>query len=91
MPLTDLSNPDILLRENWGTHLSYGADGTPLLPSSFVAELGPRVWIVDLREAEDLVGPGPVQIPIDEAPTSLQCGDVAREGDERPIRKPCTA
>ena len=57
MPLTDLSNPDILLRENWGTHLSYGTDGTPLLPPSFVAELGPRVWIVDLREDADLVGP----------------------------------
>jgi len=43
MPLTDLSNPDILLRENWETHLSYSTDGTPLLPPSFVAELGPRV------------------------------------------------
>jgi len=57
MPLTDLSNPDILLRENWEAHLSYGTDGTPLLPPSFVAELGPRVWIVDLRGDEDLVGP----------------------------------
>ena len=57
MPLTDLSNPDILLRENWETHLSHGTDGTPLLPPSFVAELGPRVWIVDLREDSDLVGP----------------------------------
>ena len=57
MPLTDLSNPDILLRENWETHLSYGTDGTPLLPPSFVAELGPRVWIVDLREDADLIGP----------------------------------
>ena len=57
MPLTDLSNPDILLRENWKTNLSYGTDGTPLLPPSFVAELGPRVWIVDLRDDADLVGP----------------------------------
>ena len=57
MPLTDLSNPDILLRENWATYLSYGTDGTPLLPPSFVAELGPRVWIVDLRKDADLVGP----------------------------------
>ena len=57
MPLTDLSNPDIWLRENWETHLSYGTDGTPLLPPSFVAELGPRVWIVDLREDAEIVGP----------------------------------
>ena len=57
MPLSDLSNPDILLRENWTAHLSRGADGTPNLPPSFVAELGPRVWLIDLREAPELIGP----------------------------------
>jgi rhodanese-related sulfurtransferase len=57
MPLSDLSNPDILLRENWASHLSLGADGTPTLPPSFVAEVGPRVWLVDVREDGELLGP----------------------------------
>jgi len=57
MPLSDLSNPDVLLRENWAAQRRSGADGTHLLPASFVAEAGPRVWIVDLREPEELVGP----------------------------------
>ncbi|MFK7998365.1 MAG: rhodanese-like domain-containing protein [Polyangiales bacterium] len=57
MPLSDLSNPDVLLRENWEAQRRYGADGTPLLPPSFVAEAGPRVWIVDVRTDSDQVGP----------------------------------
>ena len=57
MPLSDLSNPDILLRENWEAHLTHGADGTPALPPSFVAELGPRAWLIDLRRDAELVGP----------------------------------
>jgi rhodanese-related sulfurtransferase len=57
MPLSDLSNPDILLRKNWDAALSVGPDGTPTLPASFVAELGPRVWLVDVRDDEDLIGP----------------------------------
>jgi len=57
MPLTDLSNPDVLLRENWEARLRRSADGTPLLPPAFVAEAGPRVWIVDVRPDGELVGP----------------------------------
>ena len=57
MPLSDLSNPDILLRENWEAHLALSADGTPTLPPSFVAELGPRVWLVDVRDDGPLTGP----------------------------------
>ena len=57
MPLSDLSNPAILLRENWQARARVGADGTPDLPPSFVAEVGPRVWIVDVRGDEALVGP----------------------------------
>ncbi|HJL18091.1 MAG TPA: rhodanese-like domain-containing protein [Sandaracinaceae bacterium LLY-WYZ-13_1] len=57
MPLSDLSNPDVLLRENWQTQCRLGADGTPLLPPRFVAEAGPRVWIVDVREDGELTGP----------------------------------
>ena len=57
MPLSDLSNPDILLRENWAARLTHGADGTPTLPPSFVAELGPRVWLIDVRDDSELVGP----------------------------------
>ncbi|MEM1032114.1 MAG: rhodanese-like domain-containing protein [Myxococcota bacterium] len=56
MPLTDLSNPDVLLRENWNTSLLHGADGTPLLPPNFVAEAGPRVWLIDVRRADELDG-----------------------------------
>lgn len=57
MPLSDLSNPDVLLRENWEAQRRHGADGTPLLPPAFVAEAGPRVWIIDVREDDELVGP----------------------------------
>lgn len=56
MPLSDLSHPDILLRENWEASRRFGVDGTPLLPPAFVAESGARVWIVDIREPEELVG-----------------------------------
>ena len=57
MPLSDLSNPDVLLRENWSARLDRTTDGTPVLPPSFVAEAGPRVWVVDVREEHELVGP----------------------------------
>jgi rhodanese-related sulfurtransferase len=57
MPLSDLSNPDILLRENWATHVGLSADGTPILPPAFVAELGPRVWLIDVRQDDELTGP----------------------------------
>jgi rhodanese-related sulfurtransferase len=57
MPLSDLSNPDVLLRENWFASARLGADGTPVLPPPFVAEAGPRVWICDIREDDELVGP----------------------------------
>jgi len=57
MPLSDLSNPDVLLRENWAAHLNRTTDGTPVLPPSFVAEAGPRVWVVDVREEAELSGP----------------------------------
>lgn len=57
MPLSDLSNPDVLLRERWAAQRRSGTDGTPLLPSSFVAEAGPRVWIVDVRDPQELLGP----------------------------------
>lgn len=77
MPLSDLSNPDVLLRENWDSHLAHGADGTPTLPPSFVAESGPRVWLVDVRADEELTGPqghipGVWRLPFSEV------GDVAR-------------
>ncbi len=69
MPLSDLSNPDILLRENWLAQLRHGADGTPLLPPAFVAEAGPRVWIIDVREDDELTGalghiPGVSRMPL---------------------------
>jgi rhodanese-related sulfurtransferase len=57
MPLTDLSNPDVLLRENWEAQRRLSSDGTPNLPPSFVAESGPRVWIIDVRDDHELVGP----------------------------------
>lgn len=57
MPLSDLSNPAVLLRENWEARKRVGPDGTPHLPPSFVAEVGPRVWIIDVRPDEALVGP----------------------------------
>lgn len=57
MPLSDLSNPDVLLRENWHNTLRHSTDGTPILPAAFVAEAGPRVWIVDVRDEPELLGP----------------------------------
>lgn len=94
MPLTDLSNPDVLLRENWDNHLRHTADGTPVLPPSFVAEAGPRVWIVDVREDEELTGaaghiPGVQRVPFSQVgaiaeslpaytPVILVCDDGTR-------------
>ncbi len=77
MPLSDLSNPDVLLRENWDAQLRFGADGTPLLPPAFVAEAGPRVWIIDVRDDAELVGalghiPGVWRAPL------AHVGDVAK-------------
>lgn len=57
MPLSDLSNPDVLLRENWEAEKRLSADGTPNLPPTFVAEAGPRVWLVDVRDDDGLLGP----------------------------------
>ena len=69
MPLSDLSNPDVLLRENWESHLRQSADGTPLLSPAFVAEAGPRVWLVDVRSDQELLGstghiPGVWRMPL---------------------------
>ncbi len=91
MPLSDLSNPSILLKESWDASLRRGADGTPLLPPAFVAEAGPRVWILDVREADELGGPlghipGVVRAPLRDigsvaeklpafTPVILVCGD----------------
>lgn len=57
MPLTELSNPDVLLRDNWEARKHVGSDGTHYLPPAFVAEVGPRVWIIDVRDADALTGP----------------------------------
>lgn len=57
MRVTELSNPDVLLRDNWEARKHVGSDGTHYLPPAFVAEVGPRVWIVDVREDEALTGP----------------------------------
>ncbi|MGF1468614.1 MAG: rhodanese-like domain-containing protein [Sandaracinaceae bacterium] len=94
MPLSDLSIPDVLLRENWETHVRYTTDGTPVLPPSFVAEAGPRVWIVDVRDDDELTDaaghiPGTWRMPIDRVgeikkllpgytPVVLVCSDGAR-------------
>jgi len=69
MPLSDLSNPDVLLRENWEARRRLGTDGTPLLPPAFVAEAGPRVWLVDVRSDAELTGhaghiPGVWRMPL---------------------------
>ena len=94
MPLSDLSNPDVLLRENWAAQCRIGTDGTPLLPPAFVAESGPRVWIVDVREDDELLGPlghvpGVWRVPMDRitdiasvltayTPVVLVCSDGVR-------------
>jgi rhodanese-related sulfurtransferase len=57
MPLSDLSNPDVLLRENWQARKRIGSTGTPYLPASFVAGVGARVWIIDVRDDAGLTGP----------------------------------
>lgn len=94
MPLTDLSHPDTRLRERWNAQLRHGADGTPKLPPAFVAEAGPRVWIIDVREDDELTGPqghipGVWRVPMAAigevarklpafAPVVLVCSDGAR-------------
>jgi rhodanese-related sulfurtransferase len=57
MPLRTLSDPELRLRELWDASRHLGADGTPLLPPKFVAEAGPRVWLVDVRADGELTGP----------------------------------
>ncbi len=56
MPLTPLSDPDVLFRENWRQALHRGPDGTPLVPPRFVGEAGPRLWVLDLRGDAELTG-----------------------------------
>jgi len=57
MPLSDLSKPEVLFRETWDAHARRSADGTPILPASFVARADARVWTVDVREDHELTGP----------------------------------
>ena len=96
MPLSDLSDPDVLLRKNWEARVTQGADGTPTLRPHFVAELGPRVWLVDVRDDEELVGslghiPGVWRAPMarvgevaeklpHDTPVVLVCSDGRRSG-----------
>ena len=70
MPLSDLSDPDVLLREKWEATRRFDVDGTPVLPPDFVAEAGPRVWLVDVRADGELLGatghiPGVWRMPIE--------------------------
>jgi rhodanese-related sulfurtransferase len=46
-----------LLRIGWNSQLRRDATGAPVLPSSFVAEQGQFVRIVDVREEAELTGP----------------------------------
>ena len=57
MPLSDLSDPDVLLREKWEAVRRLDADGTPVLAPDFVAEAGPRVWVIDVRGEGEYNGP----------------------------------
>lgn len=94
MPLTDLSNLDVRLRNHWDSELQRTADGAPTLPPSFVATAGPRVWLVDVRDDAELTGsdghvPGVSRAPFrelgevasrlpPETPVILICDDGAR-------------
>lgn len=94
MPLTDLSDPDVLLREKWESTRRFDADGTPVLPPDYVAEAGPRVWVVDVRTDGEHTGatghiPGVARMPIERiatvaqllpayTPVVLVCSDGAR-------------
>lgn len=97
MPLTELSDPDVLIRKNWTTHIHRSTDGTPVLPASFVAAVGPRVWLINVRSAEDVIGPsghipGVWRMPLSrvgevtkllplQTPTLLVCEDGERSGN----------
>lgn len=90
----DLSDPAQRLRTNWEAHVIPAADGTATLHPSFVAETGPRVWIVDVREGHELNGPaghipGTYRMPMarvaevaaklpPDAPVILVCDDGTR-------------
>jgi len=94
MPLSDLSDPDVLLREKWDAIRRFDADGTPVLSPDFVAEAGPRVWVIDVRADGDYNGPtghipGVARMPIERiakvaellpayTPVVLVCDDGSR-------------
>lgn len=46
-----------MLRANWLTHLERSPSGSPLVWPEFVARQGTSVRLVDVREADELVGP----------------------------------
>lgn len=70
MPLSDLSKPDVRFDLNWRNRLRRGAEGTPLLPVTFTAAAGARLWRVDVRTDADLTGelghiPGAWRLPLE--------------------------
>lgn len=57
MPLSDLTQPDVRHRLAWKANEMRSGDGTAVFEPSFVAESGSRVWVVDVRDDEELTGP----------------------------------
>ena len=74
MPLTPGISPNTrLLRVNWLAAIRRGAGGVPAVPDSFVAESGPRVRVLDIRDDEHVTGPigyipGAWRLAVEDAP-----------------------
>jgi rhodanese-related sulfurtransferase len=56
-PAGTVSQAERMLRANWVTALEHSPGGAPLVWPEFVARQGRSVRIVDVREADELVGP----------------------------------
>lgn len=56
-PIGSVSPAERMVRANWLTHIERSPSGSPLVWPEFVARQGASVRLVDIREADELVGP----------------------------------
>jgi rhodanese-related sulfurtransferase len=72
-PIGSVPPAERMLRANWLSHLEHSPSGSPLVWPEFVARQGSSVRLIDVREADELVGPlghipGVDWIPQDQIP-----------------------
>jgi len=56
-PIGSVPPAERMLRANWLSHVEHSTSGSPLVWPEFVARQGSSVRLIDVREADELVGP----------------------------------